>query len=146
MKKFLSIALMTLVGLGIGMSHSLAAGYGKQKVVYHFNVDDEKVQKAGLGNIQNHLNAVGKENVQIKVVMHGPGVSMLRRAMDDVDMKTQIDKLKLQGVGFNVCGITLERQKIDKKTLYDLGDKDIVPSGVAEIAHLQGQGFVYIKP
>jgi hypothetical protein len=30
--------------------------------------------------------------------------------------------------------------------LYGVADADIVPSGVAEIARLQGQGFVYIHP
>jgi len=27
-----------------------------------------------------------------------------------------------------------------------VSEADIVPSGVAELAHLQAQGFVYIKP
>ena len=30
--------------------------------------------------------------------------------------------------------------------LYDFSEADIVPSGVAELAILQSQGFAYIKP
>ena len=30
--------------------------------------------------------------------------------------------------------------------LYGVKDEDVVPSGVAEIARLQGLGFVYIRP
>jgi intracellular sulfur oxidation DsrE/DsrF family protein len=30
--------------------------------------------------------------------------------------------------------------------LYDVDEQDIVASGVAEIARLQGQGFAYIRP
>ena len=47
------------------------AGYGKQKVVYHVNYDDPKKQKGAMRNIQNHINAVGAENMDLRVVMHG---------------------------------------------------------------------------
>ena len=30
--------------------------------------------------------------------------------------------------------------------LYDVDQEDIVPSGVAEIAHLQAEGYSYVKP
>ena len=51
--------------------------YGKQKVVYHINYDDPDTQAGALRNIQNHINAVGKENLDLKVVMHGAGLSLL---------------------------------------------------------------------
>ncbi|MGI9388009.1 MAG: DsrE family protein, partial [Methyloligellaceae bacterium] len=52
---------------------ALAGGYGKQKVVYHINYDHAKAQAGALRNIQNHINAVGKENLDLKVVLHGKG-------------------------------------------------------------------------
>jgi intracellular sulfur oxidation DsrE/DsrF family protein len=33
-----------------------------------------------------------------------------------------------------------------KNDLFDVSEKDIVPSGVAEVATLQQKGYVYIKP
>ncbi|MCK4834711.1 MAG: hypothetical protein KAT12_08025, partial [Gammaproteobacteria bacterium] len=42
--------------------------YGKQKVVYHINYDNPKKQAGALRNIQNHINAVGAENLDLKVV------------------------------------------------------------------------------
>jgi len=30
--------------------------------------------------------------------------------------------------------------------LYDFSGLDVVPSGVAELVHLQAQGYTYIKP
>ena len=30
--------------------------------------------------------------------------------------------------------------------LYDVDDEDVVPSGVAEVAKLQLEGYAYIKP
>ena len=47
----------------------------------------------------------------------------------------------MQGIAFNVCANTLKGKKLNYKTdLYDVSEKDIVPSGVAEIAHLQRSG------
>ena len=40
--------------------------YGKQKVVYHINYDNPKKQGGALRNIQNHINAVGAENLDLK--------------------------------------------------------------------------------
>ncbi|MBI3574655.1 MAG: hypothetical protein HY083_03230, partial [Gammaproteobacteria bacterium] len=46
-----------------------------------------------------------------------------------------------------VCANTLKGKKLNYKTdLYDVSEKDIVPSGVAEIAHLEKQGYTYLKP
>ena len=62
-------------------------------------------------------------------------------------MKSKVDNLKLQGIAFKVCGNTLKGKKLNYKTdLYDVFEKDIVPSGVAEIAHLQKIGYTYVKP
>lgn len=132
-------------------------GYDKQKVVYHINYDNPKRQAGALRNIQNHINALGKENLDLKVVMHGKGLSLLLDPEDAADTKlpkgnatpgmtAKIDGLKEQGVGFQVCANTLRGKKIDMGMLHGASKKDIVPSGVAEIAHLQAAGYAYIKP
>ncbi len=147
MNKFISLAFAALLGLGINLNMAQAENYGKQKVVYHVNFDDEKQLKAALGNIQNHINAVGKENIDLRVVMHGPGVALLQMANKNPDFADKISNLKRQGIHFNVCNNTLQGKKINyKNDLYDVSQEDIVPSGVAEIAHLQSQGFSYVKP
>ena len=147
MSKFVSLAMMALLTLGLNMGIAQAADYGKQKVVYHINVDDPKVLKGALGNIRNHINAVGKENIDLRVVIHGPGISLLQVANKDPDFADKIANLKRLGVHFNVCNNTLVGKKINYKTdLYDVSKEDIVPSGVAEIAKLEAQGFSYVKP
>ena len=147
MKKLIALSVMALLSLGLGAGATYAEDYGKQKVVYHVNVDDEKQLKATLGNIQNHINAVGKENIDLRVVMHGPGVQLLQIANKNPDFQDKISNLKRQGVHFNVCNNTLVGKKIDYKTdLYDVSKEDIVPSGVAELAALQAKGYSYVKP
>lgn len=146
MKKLFGLALMSALVLG-GPGAAWAENYGKQKVAYHINMDDEKTLKGALGNMQNHITAVGKENIDLRVVMHGPGLALLKLANNNPDFQDKVANLKRQGVHFNVCANTLKGKKINYKTdLYDTSEQDIVPSGVAEIAHLQTQGFSYVKP
>ena len=134
-----------------------ATQYGKQKVVYHVNYYGAKQQGGALRNIQNHINAVGAENLDLKVVLHGNGVSMLlypedlgetkmKEANGTDEMQAKIAGLKGQGVSFHICANTLKGRKVEMDSLYDTSEADIVPSGVAELAHLQAQGYTYIKP
>jgi uncharacterized protein len=141
-----------LLALSAGFAHAADdakadSSYPKQKVVYHVNTDDAKTLKAALGNIQNHINAVGKDNIDLKVVMHGDGLELLKIANTNPDMQNKVINLKGQKVAFTVCNNTLVGRKINyKNDLFDVAEKDIVPSGVAELAKLQQQGYVYIKP
>jgi intracellular sulfur oxidation DsrE/DsrF family protein len=149
--------LAGLLLLGIGSAPALAEGE-KQKVVYHVNYDDPKHQAAALRNIQNHINAVGAENLDLKVVMHGDGLALLlypdardhtkmKMANADDQMQAKISGLKDQGIQFQVCANTLKGRKINAEDdLYDFSKADIVPSGVAQLAILQSQGYAYIKP
>ncbi|MCP5431037.1 MAG: DsrE family protein [Chromatiaceae bacterium] len=160
MTKLMSIVLAGLVGLMTWSGIATAATEGaKQKVVYHINEDDPKQQTGALRNIQNLINAVGKDNLDLRVVMHGNGVSLVllpdalgrvkgfKNANADPQMQAAIDALKGQGVAFKVCNNTLTNRKVNRdEDLYMVGAADIVPRGVAELAILQGQGFAYIKP
>ena len=154
---FATAFAMALMVLASGQA--LAEGYGKQKVVYHINYDDPKAQTGALRNIQNHINAVGKENLDLKVVLHGNGLALLvepdalghlpkfKHGNANMNMAATIDGLRNQGVRFQVCNNTVVGRDVDiKQDLYNVDEKDIVPSGVAELAHLQAQGYTYIKP
>jgi intracellular sulfur oxidation DsrE/DsrF family protein len=131
--------------------------YGKQKVVYHVNADDPKAQAAGLANIQNHINAVGAENLELRVVMHGDGLSLLlypdslastkmKAANATDEMQARISNLKQQGVDFDICANTLKNRQVKLEDLYDASEADLVPSGVAELSRLQAMGYTYVKP
>ena len=133
--------------------------YGKQKVVYHINYDNPKKQAGALRNVQNHINAVGAENLDLKIVLHGNGLALLldpeslgklkkfKHANADQQMTAKIDNLKSQGVDFNVCANTVRGRKVDlEHDLYNVEKSDVVPSGVAEVARLQAMGYSYIKP
>ncbi len=145
-KLFMSIISSALLATALPAA-AVETGYSTQKVVYHINYDDPKQQAGALRNIQNHINAVGAENLDLKVVLHGKGVTLLQRANDDMDFQSKVLNLKSQKIAFNICNNTLVGKKIDYQTdLFDVRESDIVPSGVAELAKLQREGYVYIKP
>ncbi len=129
----------------------------KQKVVYHINGGDAAQQAAALGNIRNHLTAIGTDKVDVKVVMHGDGLSLLlppenlsqtkmKMANANPQMQARIDALKNDGVQFQICANTLQGRSIPTSALYGFQESDIVPSGVAQLSILQMQGYTYIKP
>ena len=118
----------------------------RTRVVYHVNQGDPGLHMAAMRNVQNHINAVGAENMDIKLVMHGGGINLLVAANDHPDIQSAVDSLKLQGVDFQVCRNTLTSRQMPMEALYDTTEADIVPSGVAQLAILQREGYTYIKP
>ncbi len=160
MKAIAKLVVTALLISGfIAGGQALAEGYAKQKVVYHINYDNPKKQAGALRNIQNHINAVGAENLDLKVVLHGNGLALLlepesldklkkfKHANADEKMTAKVTDLKGQGVSFHVCANTVRGRKVDVEgDLYDVSKDDIVPSGVAEVAKLQQEGYAYIKP
>jgi len=160
MKTITRLMITTLLVSSFLVAGQVSAGdYGKQKVVYHINYDNPKQQAGALRNIQNHINAVGAENLDLKVVLHGNGLALLlepeslpklkkfKHANADDNMTAKVTDLKGQGVDFHVCANTVRGRKVDVETdLYDVSKEDIVPSGVAEVAKLQAMGYSYIKP
>lgn len=144
-----------LLMLGLSLGNAFAAGeaapgyYTPQKVVYHNDgapPDNGTYFKRLLGNIRNHVEALGKDKVEIRVVDHGDGLILFQMAKDDRDLAGRIDALKGIGVRFLICNNTLTERKIDWHGLHGVKEEDIVPSGVAELAKLQGMGFTYIHP
>ncbi|WP_018864599.1 DsrE family protein [Thioalkalivibrio sp. ARh3] len=116
------------------------------QVVYHINADDPALHLNALRNLQNHIDGSGMDRLEIKVVMHGGGVSLLQYANEEPDLRATVDTLKMQDVRFLVCGNTLDKRGIGLDDLYDAQPEDRVPSGIGELTRLQRAGYTYIKP
>jgi len=119
-----------------------------QKAVYQVNEIDRA--NAALRNIGNHLKATGtplEGNIDLAVVSHSGGVYMLLEGSTNAKgqlYEPKIQELMSKGVEFLQCRNTLRGKGIKKSDLVD-GVK-IVPSGVAEIAEKQRQGYAFVKP
>ena len=146
------LSILTALFITTTFTANVDAGerYGKQKVVYHINYPggpDDKKYRGALRNIQNHINAVGADNMQIKVVMHGNGLGLLMSAKKNQKVQSAVTSLKSQNVEMHVCANTLRGRKISyENDLFEVFEDDIVPSGVAELSRLQQMGYTYIKP
>ncbi|MBR0682641.1 hypothetical protein GXW74_19270 [Roseomonas eburnea] len=121
----------------------------REKVVYHLNQpggEEFAFYRQFLVNVANHLTVLTPGQFDFRVVMHGPGVNLLRiAAKHDPQVAARIDELKLAGVRFEICRITLRNSNIRIEELYDAGEDDLVPSGVGQLGRLQWDGFAYIK-
>jgi intracellular sulfur oxidation DsrE/DsrF family protein len=146
-KRNLLTGLLAAAFILTGFGSVLAGEYSKQKVVYHFNSNDFKTIGGGLRNIQNHINAVGADKLDIIVVVHGAGHVMFRKDKSNEQIFSKIKSLKMQGVKFGLCSVTVSKKKLDlDKDLEMISVEELVPSGVAELAKLQQEGYAYIKP
>ncbi len=158
MRRMLMLAVATAIGLpasGPAMAappplpaHPPAGYFVFQKVVYQNDgglPDDRAYFERELHNIANHIAAVDGK-VEIRVVDWGPGLKGFIAAKSDPALAKTIDDLRAKGVRFLICRNSLIAMNLAPSDLYGVGQVDIVPSGVAELARLQGQGFVYIHP
>ena len=131
----------------------------RSKIVFHVNTDDPDQQEVVLRNLDNHIASVGAENLDIKVMLQGGGVTLLllpqalqhthrlHHANATPKICQRIDALRALGVQFQVSGLTLEEHGIDARhDLYRVQPADIVPNALAYLTELQNRGYTYIKP
>jgi len=141
-----------LIGLSVSATQAGDAknGYNKQKVVYHVN--NIHTATGALRNAKNHLNAVGDKNVDMIVVTHSSGAfALVEGSMGKKNKKGKvynftdtIASLANRGVKFQICANTIRGKKINKNKINE--NAEIIPSGVAQVSHLQQKGYTYVKP
>jgi intracellular sulfur oxidation DsrE/DsrF family protein len=115
------------------------------KVVYHLTEGIDQAARA-MGNVRNHISV--EPGVHIVVVSNSLGIDFMLDGAKDKNgnpFDATVEDLVSQGVEFRVCRNTLQSRGIDPSRVISEGK--IVPSGVAEVAHLEArEGFVYLRP
>jgi intracellular sulfur oxidation DsrE/DsrF family protein len=138
-----AVAVVALIGYTGHEQTRVAPEQEKTRIVYHMTSSD--TAGAALRTLGNHLDAA--PDVAVVVVAHNNGVDfLLRGARDETGqlLETTVRRFRERGVEFRVCGNTLVRRKIESSEV--IQDARLVPSGIAEIARLQGQeGYVYLR-
>ena len=139
------LGILLVLTAGCAGTGEVRAPVGPDKVVYHLNAGLEQATN-GIRNIRNHLEV--NPRAQIVVVAHAQGVDYLMKGAKDRTgnpYEVAVEQLKLQGVRFEVCEITLRNRKLKKDQFIE--DATFVPSGVAEITRLQQrEGYAYLRP
>jgi hypothetical protein len=115
------------------------------RVVYHNNggpAGDQGYFGRLLNSLRNHRAAV--PGAEIVIVCHAGGLDLFERAGDDESLRAELEALRVAGVRFLVCANTLATRGLVVSDLAVVGEQDVVPSGVAELAARQHAGFAYI--
>lgn len=140
MRKLLFMFLLLFTGLQVTAQERNVVEEASHKVIFQMTSSDPAEQKALLNNLNNLKNLWGTD-VQIHVVIHGPGIEMVLR--EKTALKEGIYKVLDRGVVFQACENTLKQKNIEKSEL--LERVEFVSSGLAEIITKQEQGWTYIK-
>jgi intracellular sulfur oxidation DsrE/DsrF family protein len=114
------------------------------KVVYHLS-DAEKVGFV-LGNIANHLSAIGNgETADIRLVVHGPALMTFSVRSMDVGTEERLVDLTQRGLSLEACGNTMKGAGLNLADLAP-GFIRLEKGGVYRLAELQMEGYAYIRP
>jgi hypothetical protein len=84
---------------------------------------------------------LGAGQVDIEVVVYGPGIAMLKQESPAAD---RIDQAEKAGIRVVACQNTMKAQKLTKEDM--LGTIGYVPAGVVELMKKQQEGYAYIRP
>jgi intracellular sulfur oxidation DsrE/DsrF family protein len=118
-----------------------AASAAETQVVVQVSDADQGKWNLALNNARNLQVDLGKDNVDIEIVVYGPGIGMLKA---DSLIANRILDAEAAGIKVIACQNTLTAQKIDRDDM--LSGIDYVPAGVVEIAQRQKQGWAYLRP
>lgn len=113
----------------------------KDKVVFHVTTDDPKYWNQSLNNMNQLQKVLGKDNVEIELVVNGFGIGMLK--MESV-VGNRIDEAVAKGIKVVACEETMRGHKLTKDDM--LKSIGYVPGGVIEVIQKQKAGYAYLKP
>jgi hypothetical protein len=113
----------------------------KEKVVFQVSDDDPKKWNLALNNIKNVQNDLGKNKVDIELVVYGPGIGMLKA---ESIAGNRVNDAVAAGVDVVACENTMRAQKLAKDDM--LKSVGYVKAGVIELIEKQRQGYAYVRP
>jgi uncharacterized protein len=113
----------------------------KEKLVLQVSDGDPKKWNLALNNAKNVQDALGKDKVDIELVVYGPGIDMLKL---ESTVGNRVNDAVASGVKVVACENTMDAQKLTKADM--LKSISYVPAGVIELMKKQQQGYAYIRP
>jgi uncharacterized protein len=117
------------------------AGAVKNRAVFQVSDGDPQKWNLALNNARNVQNEMGSDEVELEIVVYGPGIGMLKA--DSPVGKRVADALK-SGVRVVACENTMKGLHLVYADM--LPDIGYVPAGVVELMQKQREGYAYIRP
>ena len=143
MRRNLFLALIAAATIGVLAPAATQAQTNTMKNKLVLQVSDADPQKWGLSlnNAKNVQDELGASDVDIEIVVYGPGIGMLKS--DAVTGNRIADALK-GGVKIVACENTMKAQKLRRADM--LPNIGYVTAGVVELMKKQQDGYAYIRP
>lgn len=153
MRNAMALSALTLcLGLAVPVSAHAAADAAqqkaaagkmgqKEKLVVQVSDNDPKKWNLALNNMKNVQDALGKDKVDIELVVYGPGIDMLKL---ESSAGNRVGDALANGIKVVACENTMDAQKLTKADM--LNGISYVPAGVIELMQKQQQGYAYIRP
>jgi uncharacterized protein len=111
----------------------------KDNVVFHVTTDDPRLWNQALNNMNQVQKILGKDNVNIVLVVNGWGIGMLQ--MESV-VGNRIDEALGKGIKVVACEATMADRKLTRDDM--LKGIGYVPGGVIEVIQKQKEGYAYL--
>ncbi len=146
MRRIINALLFAVVLMSSLSVHAADSPVGRLKTAAHkvvFQVSDGEPQKwyLTLSNVKNVQQDLGIKNVQIEIVVYGPGLDMV---LLETEIAEKIDEAVSRGVKIVACENTMIGRKLTRADMYP--SVGYVKAGVVELMKRQRQGWAYIRP
>ncbi len=116
-----------------------------RKMAIQLNSSDPLTQKMALLNARNLKAVIGKDNIDVEIVVYGPGLSLLK--MDKTNSSRVKDLMDRYGLKVSICEGTLKSYAKKHGSEPDIiGGVTRVKTGAIRILELQEQGYAYMRP
>ncbi|MGE5467101.1 MAG: DsrE family protein [Ignavibacteria bacterium] len=136
------LALLATTALLHAPSASAAdPAVSKNRLVLQVADDGAKKWAHVLGNVRNIQAELGRQNVDIEVVVHGDGIGMLT---EDTPVANDVLDAMAAGVRFVACRNTMKARKLSPDDM--VKGIGYANAGLVEIVQRQQQGWTYLRP
>ncbi len=135
------LSLLAFLVLLPGISYA-----ADRNMVIQVNSQDPVTQKMALNSAKNLKKLLGKDSVDVEVVVYGPGISMLKSSAYSAEKIK--DLMTDYGVNVSVCDGSLKAyaKRHGGRELNIIDGVNKVPTGAIRILELQEKGYAYLRP
>jgi intracellular sulfur oxidation DsrE/DsrF family protein len=130
-----------VLGLAVSTTALAQAKSVTTKAVMQVSDNDYNKWTLTLHNARNAQTELGAENIDLEIVVYGPGIGMLKA---DSPVEKQVAEAVKAGIKIAACKNTMKGQKLVPADM--LPDIGYVPAGVVELIQKQQQGYAYVRP
>ena len=143
----LVVSLALAVGFGLAIGSIPAIAKEKIKVLYHVDGKDLATATYAMALINKHIEAEGgPENIDVKLVVHGPALELFKAESIDPQLKAKLKAALDKGIDAEMCQVSMKLFGTPLEKLVAGFMPTEHPVAVKRIADLQQQGYIYIKP